>query len=80
LKPARYEDEEDPYEDEDDTETDLDMLPTMLVYRDGQLEYNWVRVDWEAGRNGIEEFLRRQANLFFCPCFFGLTKIFIPFL
>lgn len=29
----------------------------MLVYHDGDLVYNWVRVDWEAGDVGIEELL-----------------------
>lgn len=59
-------DEDDPYgdghddEEEDDLDedtVDLDMLPTMLVYRSGELVHNWVRVDWEAGRGGIEELL-----------------------
>lgn len=26
--------------------TDLDVLPTILVYRGGQLVHTWVRVDW----------------------------------
>ena len=67
------EDEEDPYgepehsekdkEDENDElhceedNVDTDMLPTMLVYRGGDLVYNWVRVDWEAGDAGVEELL-----------------------
>jgi hypothetical protein len=42
------------YEEED---VDLDMLPTILVYRDGELLHTWVRVDWEAGKDGIENFL-----------------------
>ena len=55
-----YKDEEDAYsEDEDDVDTD--MLPTLLVYRDGQLVYNWVRVDWEAGKAGVEELLSRYV-------------------
>ncbi|KAJ7188028.1 thioredoxin-like protein [Mycena filopes] len=45
--------EEDDYEDD----VDLDVLPTMLVYRDGELVHNWVRVDWEAGTAGVEELL-----------------------
>lgn len=45
-------------EDEDeDVDVDTDMLPTMLVYQSGQLVHNWVRVDWEAGSAGIDEFL-----------------------
>lgn len=47
-------DEDDPYREDD---VDLDMLPTMLVYRDGELVHNWVRVDWEAGEAGVEELL-----------------------
>ena len=59
--------EDDPYgsdpesQDEgellDEDDVDLDMLPTLLVYRDGDLVFNWVRVDWEAGPAGIEELL-----------------------
>ena len=47
--------EEPDVDDEDDVDTD--MLPTMLVYRGGDLVYNWVRVDWEAGKAGIEDLL-----------------------
>lgn len=72
LKPPREDDEDDPYgygekdeedEDEDFSEedVDLDMLPTMLVYRNGELVHNWVRVDWEAGDAGLEEFLDKWA-------------------
>lgn len=39
----------------------MDMLPTMLVYRAGDLEHNWVRVDWEAGRAGVGELLMRYV-------------------
>lgn len=53
--------------DEDDDEgdeyygnpVDKDMLPTMQVYKGGDLVFNWVRVDWEAGAAGIDEFLQR---------------------
>ncbi|KAI0287291.1 hypothetical protein BC826DRAFT_56337 [Russula brevipes] len=44
----------------DDDSVDTDMLPTMLVYRSGQLIHNWVRVDWEAGLLGIDELLERH--------------------
>lgn len=67
MKTLSEKDEDDPYGDEDDSEeeggafdddnVDLDMLPTMLVYRDGDLVFNWVRVDWEAGQAGLEELL-----------------------
>jgi hypothetical protein len=33
------------------------MLPTMLVYEKGELLHTWVRVDWEAGKDSIENFL-----------------------
>ena len=53
-------------EDEDDdrrsTHVDLDVLPTLLVYRGGDLVHNWVRVDWEAGRAGIEELLSQSVS------------------
>jgi hypothetical protein len=65
-------DDDDPWGDEegntvasDDTEeieVDTDMLPTMLVYRDGELVHNWVRVDWEAGKAGIEELLLKCVS------------------
>lgn len=73
----REDDEDDPYadgevdddEDEDDedsrfAEVDTDMLPTMLVYRDGELKHNWVRVDWELGAKNVEEFLGEYVRLF----------------
>lgn len=47
----------DDVEDSRDDNVDLDMLPTMLVYRGGDLVHNWVRVDWEAGHAGLEELL-----------------------
>lgn len=67
-------DDDDLYEDEDEEENeeeviededgvDLDMLPTMLVYRNGELVYNWVRVDWEVGQAGVEELLDRSVLL-----------------
>ena len=51
------EDEADEFGHDDDDNVDTDMLPTMLVYRGGDLVYNWVRVDWEAGKAGVEELL-----------------------
>ncbi|KAJ7772588.1 thioredoxin-like protein [Mycena maculata] len=66
---ARQEDTDDPYDEKDfedeeeeeeevyDDDVDLDVLPTMLVYRDGELVHNWVRIDWEAGDAGVEELL-----------------------
>lgn len=58
------EQEKTPYYDEDEYEeedVDTDMLPTMLVYRDGELVHNWVRVDWEAGEAGVEELLSKYV-------------------
>lgn len=73
TKRIREKDEDDPYasdgdesskrsEDEyEDDDVDSEVLPTMLVYRNGQLSFNWVRVDWEAGGAGIEGLLDRFA-------------------
>lgn len=69
-KLPREDKEDNPYSDDDeksdkdtdgfrDDNVDLDMLPTMLVYQNGELVYNWVRVDWEAGEAGLEEWLQR---------------------
>ena len=52
-----FEDEVDELGRDDEDDVDTDMLPTMLVYRGGDLVYNWVRVDWEAGEAGVEELL-----------------------
>ncbi|EIW58816.1 uncharacterized protein TRAVEDRAFT_20712 [Trametes versicolor FP-101664 SS1] len=71
--PARRDDHsDDEDEDEDDErgdadqweddEVDTDVLPTLLVYRGGDLAHSWVRVDWEA-KQGLEEFLKRHAIL-----------------
>ncbi|KIM75830.1 hypothetical protein PILCRDRAFT_826866 [Piloderma croceum F 1598] len=51
------------YLDYDEDSVDTDMLPTMLVYHDGKLVFNWVRVDWEAGRAGVEELLIKHHIL-----------------
>ncbi|OJT08599.1 hypothetical protein TRAPUB_526 [Trametes pubescens] len=71
--PARrdeHSDDEDEDEDDErggadqweDDEVDTDVLPTLLVYRGGDLAHSWVRVDWEA-KQGLEEFLKRHAIL-----------------
>jgi hypothetical protein len=70
LVPGRFDDSSDEdaneKDDEDDAgdvdtedDVDTDMLPTMLVYHDGALVHNWVRVDWEAGVSGVEELLTK---------------------
>ena len=33
-------------EDDPDAEVDTDMLPTLVVYRDGEVVHSWVRADW----------------------------------
>jgi hypothetical protein len=70
-----YDDDDEKDEDEDEDEddrngkerctpaVDLDMLPTLLVYRDGELVHNWVRVDWEAGPAGVDDILERHRIL-----------------
>ena len=73
--PGRFDDEDDhygdgeeevktPYYDKEEYEeegVDTDMLPTLLVYRDGVLVHNWVRVDWEAGEARVEVLLSRYV-------------------
>lgn len=55
---------EEEWDEEGDDDVDTDMLPTMLVYRGGQLVHNWVRVDWEAGEAGVKGLLERYVS---CP-------------
>ncbi|KAF5358170.1 hypothetical protein D9756_001336 [Leucocoprinus leucothites] len=62
-----FSDEQDEDEDDygdnpqsDDEDVDLEMLPTLLVYRDGELVHNWVRVDWVAGEGGVDELLGKH--------------------
>ncbi|CAL1710581.1 unnamed protein product [Somion occarium] len=71
LVPGRFpdddEDEDSNSESErdegwDDDAVDTDVLPTLLVYRGGELVHSWVRVDWEA-QLGVEELLRRHHVL-----------------
>jgi hypothetical protein len=78
LVPGRFpEDDEDEGEDDEygsdgdksdggweDDEVDTDVLPTLLVYRGGELIHSWVRVDWEANM-GIEELLRKYVRCHF---------------
>ncbi|WVQ73203.1 hypothetical protein IAR50_002769 [Cryptococcus sp. DSM 104548] len=42
---------------------DLDVLPTLLAYKDGELEKTWIRVDWEVGQDGVAGLLRREGVL-----------------
>ncbi|KAI0666857.1 hypothetical protein C8Q78DRAFT_1057412 [Trametes maxima] len=68
-----FDDDDDENEDDDaendgdedqwqDDEVDTDVLPTLLVYRGGDLVHSWVRVDWEA-KQGLEELLKRHGVL-----------------
>lgn len=72
--------EEDWDDEEGDDGVDTDMLPTMLVYKAGQLVHNWVRVDWEAGEAGVKDLLERFVLLFFSlsrrlmACSIGITS------
>ncbi|KAK0495956.1 thioredoxin-like protein [Armillaria luteobubalina] len=89
-RPSRpiQDDEDDPYSDKEDEgrgrdryaeeDVDLDMLPTMLVYRDGQLIHNWVRVDWEAGAAGIDELLEKNRILRPAESFLGRDNLGLP--
>ncbi len=53
-----YADEYDECQGEE-VEVDTELLPTLLVYRGGELEFTWVRVDLEAGPGGISTLLKR---------------------
>jgi hypothetical protein len=60
-RPQTEHDNEDDEEEEEEVEADPDVLPTMLVYKDGELERNWIRVDWEIGEGDLEGLLRRSV-------------------
>ncbi|KAF8342892.1 thioredoxin-like protein [Cantharellus anzutake] len=45
----------------DNVEVDTELLPTLLVYRGGELEFTWVRVDLEAGPSGVGALLKRHG-------------------
>lgn len=72
VVPGRYPDDDDEDEDEEseeekedewaDDQVDTGVLPTLLVYRAGDLVHSWVRVDWEAPL-GVEELLRSHNIL-----------------
>ncbi|WRT70714.1 uncharacterized protein IL334_007712 [Kwoniella shivajii] len=52
------------YEDEEPVGVpDPDVLPTLLVYKNGELEKTWVRVDWEIDQSGVEGLLRKEGIL-----------------
>lgn len=66
------------YLDYDEDSVDTDMLPTMLVYHDGELVHNWVRVDWEAGGAGVEELLVKWVPSLLPLSFLLSSFLFIP--
>lgn len=45
--------------EEEQGEADPDVLPTILAYKDGELERKWIRVDWDIGQGDLETLLRR---------------------
>ena len=61
LLPSSGQEEEDEDEEslQENRKADPDVLPTLLAYRDGELEKTWIRVDWETGEEGVEGLLRR---------------------
>lgn len=46
-------------DDDGEREADPDVLPTLLAYRDGDLERTWVRVDFDIGADGLRGLLAR---------------------
>lgn len=57
--PRRTRDQEDDDDDgEAEAKADPDVLPTLLAYKDGQLERKWIRVDWDIGQGDLEGLLR----------------------
>lgn len=66
------------YLDYDEDSVDTDMLPTMLVYHDGELVHNWVRVDWEAGGAGVEELLVKWVPSQLLLSFLLSSFLFLP--
>ncbi|WWC72598.1 uncharacterized protein I206_106560 [Kwoniella pini CBS 10737] len=42
---------------------DSDVLPTLLVYKDGELDKSFIRVDWDVDESGIEGLLRKEGIL-----------------
>ncbi|KIR53587.1 hypothetical protein I315_03710 [Cryptococcus gattii Ru294] len=42
---------------------DPDVLPSLLAYKDGELEKTWIRVDWDVSEDGVEGLLRREGIL-----------------
>jgi hypothetical protein len=63
------EDEEDGFaRDRRSRRADPDVLPTLLAYKNGELEHTFVRVDWEVGADGagLEDLLVRWVGAGCC--------------
>lgn len=52
----------DPNDPDEEVRPDKDVLPTLLAYRNGELQKTWIRVDWEVGEDGVEGLLRRYVR------------------
>jgi hypothetical protein len=53
----------DPTDPDELPRADLDVLPTLLVYRDGELEESYIRVDWQVKEDGVEGLLKRYDSM-----------------
>ncbi|EUC53979.1 hypothetical protein RSOL_024370 [Rhizoctonia solani AG-3 Rhs1AP] len=65
VAPTRRTESDEEYDSDpfSQVEVDTDMLPTVLVYRAGQLEHTFIRVDWEAGEGGVPNLLIKHGVL-----------------
>lgn len=52
---------------------DPDALPSLLAYKDGELEKTWIRVDWDVSEDGVEGLLRRFVDVPNCTLSFNDT-------
>lgn len=62
LTTTRHDNEDDDdeaEEEEPEGRPDPDVLPTILAYKDGELEKTWIRADWDVWEDGVEGLLRR---------------------
>jgi hypothetical protein len=73
-RPQTVHDDDEDEEEEEEVEADPDVLPTILVYKDGELERNWIRVDWEIGEGDLEGLLRRLVGLLIYLVFADLQR------
>lgn len=61
LRVSDAAEDEEEVEAEAEAEADPDVLPSLLAYKDGELERKWIRVDWDIGQGDLEGLLRRYA-------------------